>query len=55
MLRSLDETKDRCQGFLLGSAIGDAMGVPFEGLPPLDNISEEELFHDFVAAMAHNK
>jgi len=49
MFKSLDEAKDRCWGFLLGTAIGDAMGVPFEGLPPLKNISEEELFSDFVA------
>ena len=48
MFKSLDEAKDKCRGFLLGTAIGDAMGVPFEGLPPLDNISEEKLFNDFV-------
>ncbi len=47
--KSFDEAKDKCRGFLFGTAIGDAMGVPFEGLPPLDNISEEELFHDFIA------
>jgi len=45
----LDEAKDRCRGFLLGTAIGDAMGVPFEGLPPMDHISEEDLFQDFAA------
>lgn len=49
MFKSLDEAKDRCLGFLLGTAIGDAMGVPFEGLPPLKSISEEELFNEFIA------
>ena len=49
ILKSLGKWQDKCEGFLIGTAIGDAMGVPFEGLPPLENISREELFNDFVA------
>jgi len=49
VFKSLDESKDRCRGFLLGTAIGDAMGVPFEGLQPFENISEEELYNSFIA------
>ncbi len=43
MFKSLDETKDRCQGFLLGTAIGDAMGVPFES-------KNERLFENIIKA-----
>jgi len=45
----IEEIKTKCRGFLLGTAIGDAMGVPFEGLPPIYNVPVEEFWKGFVS------
>ena len=40
--------KDRCRGFLIGTAIGDAMGVALEGLPPIEDIPHKEFWKGFI-------
>ena len=48
MFKSLGEAKDKCRGFLLGVAIGDTMGVPFESKNErlFENIIKAETGHD---------
>jgi len=43
VFKSLGEAKDKCRGFVLGTAIGDAMGVPFES-------KNERLFENIIKA-----
>jgi ADP-ribosyl-[dinitrogen reductase] hydrolase len=45
-----EERFDRALGALLGTFVGDALGMPFEGAPPLR--APEPLDADTIAAMA---
>ncbi len=48
MAESLDGFEDRCRGFLIGTAVGDAMGVPLEGRPPCEGIAPDTFWDGFL-------
>lgn len=40
--------RDRCRGFLIGTAVGDAMGVPLEGTAPCPDIEPDTYWDGFL-------